>query len=67
MSGSPITTSKHLFVFNEDGLGQFIRLGEKEGEEVATVQLEETILCTPAVAKGSLYVRSDKSLWKLSD
>ena len=67
MSGSPITTSKHLFVFNEDGLGQFIRLGEKEGEEVATVQLEETILCTPGVAKGSLYVRSDKSLWKLSD
>jgi outer membrane protein assembly factor BamB len=67
MSGSPITTSEHLFVFNEDGLGQFIRLGEKEGEEVATVQLEETILCTPAAAKGSLYVRSDKSLWKISD
>ncbi len=67
MSGSPITTSHHLFVFNEDGLGQFVRLGEKDGEEVASIELGETILCTPAVSEGSLYVRSDASLWKLSD
>jgi outer membrane protein assembly factor BamB len=67
MSGSPVSTKDHLFVFNEAGLGQVVRLGGEEGKTIRSIDLEETILCTPAVSKGALYVRSDSTLWKLSD
>jgi len=66
-SGSPVATQKHLFVFNEAGMGQVVRLGEDEGKIVHSIDLEETILCTPAVSRGAMYVRSDGTLWKLSD
>ena len=67
MSGSPVSSGKHLFIFNEDGLGQVVQLGEKEGKNLRSIDLEQTILCTPAVSKGSMYIRSDSTLWKLSD
>ena len=66
-SGSPVATQKHLFVFNEAGIGQVVRLGGDEGKIVHSIDLEETILCTPAVSPGAMYVRSDSTLWKLSD
>ena len=67
MSSSPVATREHLFVFNEEGLGQIVEIGPEEGKTVASVDLGETILCTPAVSGGALFVRSDKSLWRLSD
>tara|TARA_Y100001934_G_scaffold141791_1_gene170672 strand:- start:509 stop:1708 length:1200 start_codon:yes stop_codon:yes gene_type:complete len=67
MSSSPVATREHLFVFNEEGLGQVVEIGLEEGKTVASVDLGETILCTPAVSGGALFVRSDKSLWRLSD
>lgn len=67
VSGSPVATKDHLFVFNEAGLGQVVRLDGEEGKTVSSIDLKETILCTPAVSDGGLYVRSDNSLWKLSD
>ena len=66
-SGSPVASQKHLFVFNEAGMGQVVRLGGDEGKIVHSIDLEETILCTPAVSRGAMYVRSDGTLWKLSD
>jgi len=67
VSSSPVSTKTHLFVFNEEGLGQVVQLGGEEGKTVRSIDLKETILCTPAVSKGALYVRSDSTLWKLSD
>ena len=67
VSSSPVATKEHLFVFNEEGLGQVVELGKDEGKTVRSIDLKETILCTPAVSGGALYVRSDSSLWKLSD
>jgi len=67
MSGSPVSSGKHLFIFNEDGLGQVVQLGGKEGRNLRSIDLEQTILCTPAVSEGSMYIRSDSTLWKLSD
>ena len=67
VSGSPVATKDHLFVFNEAGLGQVVRLDGEEGKTVSSIDLKETILCTPAVSDGGLYVRSDNTLWKLSD
>jgi outer membrane protein assembly factor BamB len=66
-SSSPVAAAGHLIIFNEKGLGQVVKLtnGEK-GEIVSKNDLGETILCTPAIANGAIYVRSDQHLWKLA-
>lgn len=64
-SGSPVIAGAHLYAFNEDGVGHVVDIAGK-GETVATIELAETVLCTPAVADGGLYVRSDGHLWKIA-
>jgi outer membrane protein assembly factor BamB len=63
-SSSPVAAGNHLFFFNETGLAQVVKV-EAEGEVVTTKNLEDTILCTPAVAGNAVYVRSDQRLWKI--
>lgn len=64
-SSSPVATNDHLFVFSESGLGQIVRLGESTGEVIETIDLEDTILSTPALSEDAVFIRSDKKLWKL--
>ena len=65
VSSSPVANSDRLFLFSETGLGQVVVLGKSEGKVIGTVDLEDTILCTPALASDGLFVRSDNKLWKL--
>ena len=65
VSSSPVANSDRLFLFSETGLGQVVGLDKSEGEVIGTVDLEDTILCTPALAPDGLFVRSDNKLWKL--
>ena len=65
VSSSPVANSDRLFLFSENGLGQVVGLSKSEGKVIGTVDLEDTILCTPALASDGLFVRSDKKLWKL--
>ena len=65
-SGSPVATNKHLYYFNEAGLGQIVDASSTEGKIVSQIELGETILCTPAISNGALYIRSDGYLWKLN-
>jgi outer membrane protein assembly factor BamB len=64
-SGTPVIADGKLLVFNEDGEGLVVELGEKEGKIIGGGKLEGPILCTPAVANGAIYVRSDAHLWKI--
>jgi outer membrane protein assembly factor BamB len=67
-SATPVLADGKLYLFNEDGVGQVVdvRDGVEEGDRVlAGGDLDETILGTPAVAGGALYVRSDSHLWKI--
>ena len=64
---SPIAAASRLYLFNDAGLGQIVALGEKQGTIVSTRDFHESILCTPAVSENSLYVRSDRHLWKIAD
>ncbi len=64
-SGTPVAADGHLYFFNEKGLGQVIKTGEK-GELVGSGDLGEVILCSPAIAQGAIYVRSDGHLWKIA-
>jgi outer membrane protein assembly factor BamB len=63
-TSTPVAASGHLYVFNEDGVALVIKGGEA-GQIVSSHEFGETILCTPAIADGALYVRSDKHLWKV--
>ncbi len=66
-SGSPVIAGGHLYVFNEKGEGHCVKLGETAGELVSTGDLAgEEFLCTPAVSNGAIYIRSDKTLWKIA-
>lgn len=65
-SSSPVSSGGLVYCFNEDGVGTVVRPGEKDGTILSTGDFKETILCTPALANGALYVRSDKHLWKIA-
>ena len=64
-SGSPVGADKYLYIASERGAVQVIDTSAPEGAVIHTVDLKDTILCTPAISNGALYVRSDKKLWKL--
>lgn len=63
---TPVLVGDHLYCINEAGLAQVIKLNDQQGELVASNDFGETIQGSPAVAQGALYVRSDKSLWKIA-
>lgn len=66
-SGSPVAgAGDRLFIFGETGIGQVVDLSGEEGKIVSKIELGETILSTPALSDGALYIRSDGHLWKFS-
>ena len=66
-SSSPVAgDNRHLYVFNEEGLGQCVDLSGEKGEVVSEIALGETILGTPSISDHALYLRSDQTLWKLT-
>lgn len=64
-SGSPVAAGGKLYIVNERGILQVINPDAAEGEVVQSVELKETVLTTPAISGGAVYVRSDAKLWKL--
>jgi outer membrane protein assembly factor BamB len=64
-SGSLVSAGKYLYIAGERGDFQVVDTTAKEGEIVCTVELKETILSTPAISNGAVYIRSDGKLWKL--
>jgi len=64
-SSTPVIGAGHLFAFNEKGFAQIVNLQGGKGKVVSELDFAETILCTPAIANGALFVRSDGHLWKV--
>ena len=64
-SATPIVAGGHVYLVDRDGLVQVVQIGETEGSVVGSIDLESKIQCTPALAGGGLFVRSDKTLWKI--
>lgn len=65
-SGSPVAAAGYLYLFNEEGEAVVVEPGSDKGEIVGASQLGETVLCTPAIANGAIFVRSDRRLWKIA-
>ncbi len=64
-SGSPVAAGKHIYAVNERGIFQVIDPEAPEGKVTQEIELKETVLTTPAISGGAIYVRSDAKLWKL--
>lgn len=64
-TSTPVAAGGHLYLFDEGGMALVVKEGQK-GQIVAQHDFGETILCTPAIADGALYVRSDKHLWRIA-
>lgn len=64
-SGSPVAAGKSIYAVNERGIFQTIDPEAPEGKVTQEIELKETVLTTPAISGGAIYVRSDAKLWKL--
>lgn len=64
-SGSPVGAGKFLYAINEKGLLQIIDATTEEGTVTHSLDLGETVLSTPSLAHGALFVRSDATLWRI--
>lgn len=64
-SGSPVGAGKFIYVVNEKGQLQTVDTTAEEGAITQTIELGETVLCTPSLSDGALFVRSDATLWRV--
>jgi outer membrane protein assembly factor BamB len=65
-SSSPVAAGQRIYCFSESGTGQAVDSTGAECKVTGTTELNEGILCTPALADGALYIRSDHHLWKIA-
>jgi outer membrane protein assembly factor BamB len=66
-SSSPVAAGDCLYCVNEEGTLSVVDISGEGGEIVSTYDLGETVLCTPAIVDGAIYVRSDNHLWKIAE
>ncbi len=64
-SSSPVGNAQRLFLVNEKGVLFVVDPNTPEGAVTGELNLGETILATPAISRGAIYLRSDRHLWKL--
>jgi outer membrane protein assembly factor BamB len=61
-SASPVAADGKLYCTNEAGATFVVQIGDKP-QVLSTNDLGETILGSPAVSGGAIYLRSDQHLW----
>ena len=64
---SPVVAGNNLFVFGDDGKCFVVELGDEEGKVVATNELGEAVLGSPAISGNAMYVRGVSSVWKIAE
>jgi outer membrane protein assembly factor BamB len=65
-SASPVAADGKVYLVNEEGTTTVFRAGD-EPKMLGTNPLGETILATPSVADGALFLRSDGHLYCISE
>jgi outer membrane protein assembly factor BamB len=62
-SASPVLADGKLYLVNEAGTTFVVRATGVEPKILASNELKDTILATPAIAGGAIFLRSDKHLY----
>ncbi len=63
-SASPVVAEGRIYFQNETGVGTIVKAG-RTYELLATNDLAEPTLASPAVAAGALFIRSERHLWRI--
>lgn len=63
---TPVICGDHAYIFGDSGRCFVVKVGGDKGELLATNELGDAVLGSPAITNDSLIVRSDRYLWKLS-
>jgi len=63
-TSSPVAAGNHLYLTNEDGRTYVLRLG-RDFRLVAENELGESVMASPAIAGGVLYLRGRKHLFAI--
>jgi outer membrane protein assembly factor BamB len=61
-AGSPVAADGKVYLVNEGGTTSVVQAGPKP-RLLATNRLPETILATPTLARGAVFLRSDRRLY----
>lgn len=64
-SATPVAAGGLVYCVNEKGLVQVVDPAKPEGAVVSEFDLSQTIIGTPSIAAGSLFLRSDGKLWRI--
>lgn len=64
-SATPVSADGLLYCVNEKGLVQVVDPSVRDGRILSELDLGQSVVGTPAIAGGALYVRSDSKLWRL--
>ena len=64
-SATPVAAGGLIYCVSEKGVVQVIDPAKPEGEVLSEFELNQTIIGTPAIAAGSLFLRSDGKLWRI--
>ena len=65
-SASPLFANGRILFLNETGLASWVKTGTKF-EVPGTNQLPGRTLATPAISNGAMYIRTDSSLYRISN
>jgi outer membrane protein assembly factor BamB len=63
-SASPVFAEGRIYFVSEEGVTTVVR-ASKEFETLATNDLGERSLASPAVDEGALFLRTESNLWKI--
>ncbi|MEO2000399.1 MAG: PQQ-binding-like beta-propeller repeat protein [Pirellulales bacterium] len=66
-SATPVISGNTLLAVSETGLVQAIHFDDEQGEVTGSLNLEDQVLASPAIASGGVFLRSNSRLWKLAD
>jgi outer membrane protein assembly factor BamB len=61
---SPVSAGGLVYCTNEAGEVWVVKPGEKEPDVVEQGDLHETLLATPALVDGAVFLRGDRHLWR---
>lgn len=64
-SATPVVADGLVYCINEKGLIQIVDPSQGDGVVTGEFDLGQTIVGTPSIADGSLFVRSDGKLWRI--
>lgn len=64
-SASPVSAGSFVYAVNEAGILHVVDVSKPEGELVSELDLQQTVLSTPSISGGAIYIRSDAKLWKI--